>query len=90
MAFFLTVSLCGYGQSKSTQPKISGRVEAAKTHSYLPYATVQIKGTTIGMATDEAGYYQLVVPREGNGPCKPVTWDSEPKRRKSLSKVVNQ
>ena len=65
MAFFLTVSLCGYGQSKSTQPKISGRVEAAKTHSYLPYATVQIKGTTIGMATDEAGYYQLVVPREG-------------------------
>lgn len=61
----LTVSHPSFAQNKGKQATISGRVEATKTHSYLPYATVQIKGTTIGIATDEAGHYQLVVPREG-------------------------
>lgn len=61
----MAVSFSGYAQNKTKDPIISGRIISANSQKYLPFALVQIKGTTIGMTTDEGGYYMLTAPREG-------------------------
>lgn len=44
--------------SMKTDANIVGHVVSNGTH--IPFATVAIKGTTIGITTDETGHYQLI------------------------------
>ena len=44
---------------KKTDANIFGHVLDKKTKEHLPYVTLQIKGTTIGTATDETGHFYL-------------------------------
>ena len=39
--------------------RVKGRVTDADTGDPLPYANVFFKGTTIGVSTDDDGYYTL-------------------------------
>ena len=50
-------------QSKKTDANIFGHVVSRGEH--VPFATVSIKGTTIGVATDETGHYRIVNLPEG-------------------------
>ena len=47
------------GPGKRSDTNITGHVLNTGTGEHLPYATVVIKGTTIGMATDATGHYFL-------------------------------
>ena len=44
---------------KQSDAKITGHVVDAKSGEHLAYATVAVKGTTIGCATDATGHYFL-------------------------------
>ena len=46
-----------------TDANIVGHVVSEGKH--IPFATVAIKGTTIGISTDESGHYQLIHLPEG-------------------------
>ncbi len=48
---------------KKTDANVFGHVTGNNTH--IPFATVSIKGTTIGVNTDETGHYQLINLPEG-------------------------
>lgn len=53
-----------YGQADLDSPNqtdahIFGHVLDKKTQEHLPYATIRIKGTTIGITTDATGHYFL-------------------------------
>ncbi|MCE5347903.1 MAG: TonB-dependent receptor [Bacteroidales bacterium] len=43
---------------KKTDANIIGHVVSGRNH--IPFATVSVKGTTIGVNTDETGHYQLI------------------------------
>lgn len=47
-----------FAQKKITDANIIGHVVSNREH--LPFATIQIKGTTIGSTTDETGHYQMI------------------------------
>ncbi|MEA1878974.1 MAG: TonB-dependent receptor [Bacteroidota bacterium] len=47
-----------YGQSEKTDANIFGDVQSKGEH--LPFATIHIKGTAIGTATDKTGHYMMV------------------------------
>ena len=49
--------------SQKTDANIIGHVVCCGNH--LPFATISIKGTTIGTTTDESGHYQLLHVPEG-------------------------
>jgi outer membrane receptor for ferrienterochelin and colicins len=44
---------------QKTDANINGHVIDAHTNEHIPYATVSLKGTTIGIATDATGHYFL-------------------------------
>jgi outer membrane receptor for ferrienterochelin and colicins len=46
-----------FGQK--TDANINGHVVDAQTNEHLPYVTIALKGTTIGIATDATGHYFL-------------------------------
>lgn len=46
------------GQNKKTDANIIGHVTANGQH--LPFATIVLKGTTIGTATDETGHFRII------------------------------
>ncbi len=52
-----------YAQKNKTDANIVGHVVADGEH--IPFATVSIKGTTIGITTDETGHYMLINLPEG-------------------------
>lgn len=45
--------------SEKTDANIKGHVIDKKTSEHLPYITVSLKGTTIGVTTDATGHYSL-------------------------------
>ena len=47
------------GKSKASDANIFGHILDASTGEHIPYATVAIKGTTIGCAADATGHYKL-------------------------------
>ena len=51
---------------KQSDANITGHVVDAKSGEHLAYATVAVKGTTIGCATDATGHYFLKNLPEGN------------------------
>jgi outer membrane receptor for ferrienterochelin and colicins len=52
------------GQGRRTDANIFGHVVSGDEH--VPFASVSLKGTTIGVATDESGHYRIVNLPEGN------------------------
>ena len=44
---------------KATDANVYGHVKDRKSGEHMPYATIQIKGTTIGTTTDQTGHYFL-------------------------------
>ena len=46
-------------QKKQSDANITGHVVDAKTREHLAFATIAVKGTTIGIATDATGHYFL-------------------------------
>lgn len=65
--FLLTLYVCistSYAQtdaasSKRTDANIYGHVLDSKTGEHLPFVTIKLKGTTIGITTDHTGHYFL-------------------------------
>ena len=62
----LTLSFYSYAQNdlpgqqrRGTDANITGHVESASTGEHLPYITITVKGTTIGISTDATGHYFL-------------------------------
>ncbi|MBN2610650.1 MAG: TonB-dependent receptor [Bacteroidales bacterium] len=51
-------TLISFSQKTKTDANIIGHVVCCGKH--LPFATIGLKGTTIGTVTDETGHYQLV------------------------------
>lgn len=58
VAFVLLATAMMYAQSKQTDANIFGHVVSEGVH--VPFANIFIKGTTIGVATDETGHYRLI------------------------------
>jgi outer membrane receptor for ferrienterochelin and colicins len=50
----MSVAFC-----QKTDANINGHVVDAHTNEHLPYVTIALKGTTIGIATDATGHYFL-------------------------------
>ena len=52
-------------RNKSTDTNLVGHVIDARTREHIAYATIAVRGTTLGVATDAGGHYMLVdVPAE--------------------------
>lgn len=62
IAFFVIINT-NYAQKVKSDANIVGHVVCNGKH--IPYATVMIKGTTIGTTTDETGHYRLIHLPEG-------------------------
>ncbi len=62
--FAISIGLIATAQLKRTDANIIGHVVSRGEH--IPFATVMLKGTTIGVSTDETGHYQMVNMPEGN------------------------
>ena len=58
-------AVCSAGEEPAMKPQkqsdanITGHVVDAKTYEHLAFATIAVKGTTIGIATDATGHYFL-------------------------------
>jgi outer membrane receptor for ferrienterochelin and colicins len=55
----LTIPYIHAEEPKSTDANIFGHVLEKTNQDHLPYVTLQVKGTSIGTATDESGHYFL-------------------------------
>ncbi len=56
--FLLSVTQIIFAQKTKTDANIIGHV-VSNGEQHIPFATVSVKGTTIGVTTDETGHYQL-------------------------------
>jgi hypothetical protein len=73
-----TVPAQGQVPSGTTSLTLSGTVSTTNATGSLepvPYATVRIAGTELGVATDEQGHYELAVP-DSVGTTHPITFSS--------------
>ena len=61
--FLLSLTQISYAQKNKTDANIVGHVVCCGEH--IPFVTVSVKGTTIGITTDESGHYQLINLPEG-------------------------
>lgn len=58
--FMLPGTWMSYGQEPVTDANVFGHVICISCEEHLSFASVSIKGTTIGTTTDETGHYQLI------------------------------
>jgi outer membrane receptor for ferrienterochelin and colicins len=56
---FLLAVTASAALAQKTDANINGHVTDAKTGEHLPYVTITLKGTTIGITTDATGHYFL-------------------------------
>ncbi|MDR2120979.1 MAG: TonB-dependent receptor [Tannerella sp.] len=56
---FLSIISASAAYCQKTDANINGHVVDAHTGEHLPYVTVSLKGTTVGIATDATGHYFL-------------------------------
>lgn len=61
----LSVSQLSFAQREKTDANVFGHVVCTDCDEHLSFATIQIKGTTIGTTTDGTGHYQLINLPEG-------------------------
>jgi outer membrane receptor for ferrienterochelin and colicins len=59
LVVFLSIISVSVAFCQKTDANINGHVVDAKTNEHLPYVTVFLKGTTIGITTDATGHYFL-------------------------------
>lgn len=55
---FILSNLSVFPQKKTSDANIVGHVVCCGEH--IPFATIRLKGTTVGTTTDETGHYQLI------------------------------
>ena len=60
---------------KQSDANITGHVVDAKTREHLAFATIAVKGTTIGIATDATGHYFLKNLPQGRFTLVASSWD---------------
>ncbi|MBN1337813.1 MAG: TonB-dependent receptor [Bacteroidales bacterium] len=70
VTFFLIINLClylqtGFAQKEKTDANIFGHVICQNCDEHITFATISVKGTTIGTTTDETGHFQLINLPEG-------------------------
>lgn len=70
-------------RGQQTDANITGHVESASTKKHLPYISISVKGTTIGMTTDATGHYMLK-----NLPVGEITLVASSVSYKSVEKTV--
>ncbi|MEA3317536.1 MAG: TonB-dependent receptor [Bacteroidota bacterium] len=80
--FLLSFTQVNYAQKHRTDANIVGHVVCCDEH--IPFATVTIKGTTIGTTTDETGHYQLI-----NMPSGKLTIVAQSLGYKPVEKIIN-
>jgi TonB-linked SusC/RagA family outer membrane protein len=71
LSLFLLISMSGYAQTR----QISGTVTSADRP--IPGATVRVKGTAIGVATDANGSFRLAVPANSTLVVSIVGYDTQ-------------
>lgn len=59
---FLVLALCSFTSLWAQNASLKGKLTDALTSEPLPYATITIKGSTIGTNSDMDGNYELVFP----------------------------
>ena len=79
IAFFIIIN-ANYAQKVKSDANIVGHVVCNEEH--IPYATVMIKGTTIGTTTDETGHYRLINLPEGTLVLRAQSLGYKPKEEK--------
>ena len=79
IAFFIIIN-ANYAQKVKSDANIVGHVVCNEEH--IPYATVMIKGTTIGTTTDETGHYRLINLPEGTLVLRVQSLGYKPKEEK--------
>ncbi len=57
---FLQIGFAQKVKTERTDANVFGHVVCADSHEHLPFATIQIKGTTFGTTSDETGHYQMI------------------------------
>ena len=62
---FLTIFQINHAQKAKTDANIFGHVLCPDCIDHISFATIGVKGTTIGTTTDETGHYQLINLPEG-------------------------
>lgn len=73
----LLTSQLAIAQKQKTDANIIGHVVDEKG-THIPFASVSIKGTTIGTTTDESGHYQLINLPEGTWTVKAQSLGYQP------------
>ena len=74
-----------YAQKSKTDANIVGNVVCCGKH--IPFATVSVKGTTIGTTTDKTGHYQLTNLPEGTLIIKVRSLGFKPKKQEITVKA---
>lgn len=64
-----------------TDANVYGHVVDRKSGEHIAYATIHIKGTTIGCTTDKTGHYFLKNLPEGKFTLEVNVWASSPSRK---------
>lgn len=82
---FLIIMNANYAQKVKSDANIVGHVVYSGKH--IPYATVMIKGTTIGTTTDETGHYRLINLPEGTHILMVQSLGYKPKEEKITIKA---
>ncbi len=62
---FLTIFQFNHAQKAKTDSNVFGHVLCPDCVEHISFATIGVKGTTIGTTTDETGHYQLINLPEG-------------------------
>ncbi|MDD2513483.1 MAG: TonB-dependent receptor [Proteiniphilum sp.] len=63
MAILFRISL--FAQADASDAMLFGDVKVKGTNNHIPYATIFVKGTTMGTAADETGHFKLAHLPEG-------------------------
>lgn len=83
--FLLSVTQIIFAQKIKTDANIVGHVVSNGEH--IPFATIIVKGTTVGISTDETGHYQLINLPEGNHIIIAQSLGYKPQKKEIISKA---
>ncbi|MBQ5608722.1 MAG: carboxypeptidase-like regulatory domain-containing protein, partial [Rikenellaceae bacterium] len=60
MCVATTLDAVAQRRGKATDTNLVGHVIDARTREHIAYATIAVRGTTLGVATDAGGHYMMV------------------------------
>lgn len=73
-ALLVLVTSAAFAQSRIT---VTGNVTDASTGEPVPFASIQVKGTTQGVSTDAEGIYSITVPADGTLIFSSIGYETE-------------